>query len=411
MILGKHVVALAAALALASPGQARAQQAMEFEPVPPESVTAAERRSPSQIRSAIRQAVRKAPVDQPPAIPAPPALPGASGVPESRRGDVVRIGSDIHIQEGQVVDGDVFALQGDIRVDGHVKGNVAATGGDVVLGPTARVDGDVMCIGGRLEEEPGARVGGQRVTALRGPRERPAHRVHPEEWPHRRGAGLSFAFSWFLVSLLLAWGIPRFAPVRTGVALATLKREPGLSLLLGLLVVMLVVPSLVAMALLVVILCITIIGIPLALGVMLAYALLLVVLALWGYVVGAIPVGERLSARTGGASDPARAALLGVLGISGLRLVAELFRFLPLFGWLGHLLWVIAALAGAVVTLMGAGALVRSKFGLGVGARWWPLFKPAPSPAPAPASAPGPGEGGSTPAAGGTTGEPSPSGV
>lgn len=191
---------------------------------------------------------------------------------------------------------------------------------------------------------------------------------------------MSFAFSWLLVSLLLAWGIARFAATRTTVALATLKREPGLSLLLGVGLVFLIVPSAVAMALVVAILCITIIGIPLALGVILAYAGLCVVLALWGYVVGAIPIGERLAARLGNDGNSlARAAVFGVLGLAGLRLVAELFHFLPLFGWFANLLWIVAALGTAALTMMGAGALIRSKFGQGVGARWWPLFKTAPS--------------------------------
>jgi hypothetical protein len=365
-----------------------AQEVMEFEPVPAESAVIE--------RDRVRQGRRVIP-------PVPPV------VPEARQGDIVRIGSDIHIQKDQVVEGDVFALRGDIRVDGHVRGDVAATGGDLHLGPTARVDGDVMCIGGVLEEDPGARVGGQRVTALHGGRRPRRIDVRPDrmDWEsHGRAGDLSAAFSWLLVSLLLAWAITRFASTRTSVALATLKQAPGMSLLLGVGLAFLLAPSVVAMALVVAILCITIIGIPLALGVILAYAVLLMVLVLWGYVVGAIPVGERLAVRLGkDASALSRVAMFGVLGIGGLKLLAELFHFLPLFGWFANLLWVVGFVASAVVTLMGAGALIRSKFGQGVDGRWWPLFNRAPRvPAvTAPESSPPP-----SPTPGGPPSEPSP---
>src|SRR5262249_21605712 len=122
-----------------------------------------------------RRPARSAAIPTPPAPDEPspaPTPPEEPDIHTTRSGDVMRIGSDIHIENGQVVEGDVFALQGDIRVDGHVKGNVASSGGDVYLGSTARVDGDVLCIGGQLHEENGASVGGQRVTALHGTRDR-----------------------------------------------------------------------------------------------------------------------------------------------------------------------------------------------------------------------------------------------
>jgi hypothetical protein len=399
------------------PRAACAEDVMRFEPVPAESVSAMERRRAE--RRTRDEARRDASVPEPPAGPdAPdaPEPPDAPDAPEySHAGDVVRIGSDIHIEKGQTVEGDVFALRGDIVVDGHVKGNVAATGGDVKLGSTARVDGDVMCIGGKLEEEDGARVGGQRVTALRGGRH--ARIIpHPDrdqdedrdwDWaPDRSVKHLSFAMSWLLVSLLLAWIIGKFAPNRTQVAVDSLKQEPGFTLAIGLGTVLLLVPSVVALALVVAVLCITIIGIPLALGVIVGYAGLLVVLALWGYIVGVMPIGQRVVGRMGRAATPVSMAIFGVLLVSGLRVVSQILHFIPFFGWFGKLLWVVAFLIGAVATLMGAGALLRTKFGRGRDSRWWPLFParqaasvpgteppsaPTAPPSPPPPSAP-PGE-------------------
>jgi len=374
-------------------GVAFAEDVMKFEPVPAESVTAMERRrAERRARDAERRAeeLRKAlpaPPDapEPPDVPEPPEPPEPPDADFSHAGDVVRIGSDIHIEKGQTVEGDVFALRGDIEVDGHVKGNVAATGGNVILGSTARVDGDVMCIGGKLEEASGARVGGQRVTALRGSGTR-ITRIHRrlgdhdfedsgfKLFPDRDVKHLTFAISWLLLMLAVAWGVGKFAPNRSQVALDTLRQEPGLTLGIGLGTILMLVPSVVALALVVAILCITIIGIPLALGALVAYAGLLVVLAIWGYVVGVMPIGQRAVQRLGRPVNPVMIAVFGVLLVSGLKVISEMLRFVPFFGWFGKLLWVVAFMIACVATLMGAGALLRTKFGQGRDARWWPLF-------------------------------------
>jgi cytoskeletal protein CcmA (bactofilin family) len=388
-------------------GVAEAQETMKFTPVPPESVESMERQRAE--RHAGHPSIPTPPTpgrpSEAPVAPEPPVIPEIS-----HAGDVVRIGSDIHIEKGQEVEGDVFALRGDIRVDGHVKGNVAATGGNVHLGSTARIDGDVMCIGGQLEEEDGARVGGQRVTALRGERRDEIRQVVREKIRHEMHdvGKLGFAISWLLVSLLVAWGIAKFAPVRTGVAVANLKGEPGLSLLLGLGVVLMLVPSVVALALVSAILCITIIGIPLGIGVWVVYAGLLVVLFCWGFVVGVVPLGERLSHRLGKPEGLMLAAVYGTLLLTGLRVMAEVFHFVPLFGWFGTLLWILVFLVTIVATLMGAGALLRTKFGQGPHGRWWPLF-PAHSPvSPAPQSVEPPPSAPPSPPPPAPSGEPSP---
>src|SRR5262245_16342119 len=233
---------------------AMAQDVMKFEEVSPESAAALEKQRAS-ARARTSERGRTADLRAAPDAPVPPVPPIP---PVSRSGDVVRIGSDIHIEENQVVDGDVFALQGDIRVDGHVKGNVATTGGDITLGSTARVDRDVMCIGGELHEEPGAIVGGQRVTALRGRegdrrfrfRDKVRERIHERlDEGGSHGRGFAFAFSWMIVTVLVAWSLARFIPGRTGVALQTLRNEPGASLLVGLAIILLLIPSIVALAL------------------------------------------------------------------------------------------------------------------------------------------------------------------
>ena len=375
--------------------EAVAQEVMKFEEISPESAAALEKgRTTTRARSGAAPAVP--PVPPMPDVPEVPAIP-----PVSRAGDVVRIGSDIHIEENQVVDGDVFALQGDIEVDGHVKGNVATTGGNVHLGSTARVDGDVMCIGGSLTEESGAVVGGQRVTALRGEgriRDRVRERIHERlEGDRSGGGGVGFSLSWLICTLLVGWLFARFAPGRTGVALAMLRNEPGGSLMVGFVVVLLLIPSVVALALAVAVLCITIVGIPLALLLMPAYALGLALLFLWGFTLGATVVGDRFASSLGGPGSLVRSTVMGILVVSGMLVASSILHFLPFFGWIAGLLWVLGFVTLGLATMAGAGALVRSKFGQGPGGRWWPPFpRPASSPPAAPV-VPGPAAGAAAP--------------
>ena len=392
----RYLSFLLAAAAVLVPAVCAAEETMKFEPVSRESAQALERRHVHVGPSG----TTVDDVPEPPEPPEPPAIPEVS-----RGGDVVRIGSDIHIERGQVVEGDVFTLRGDITVDGHVKGNVATTGGDVHLGPTAKVDGDVMCIGGELTEESGAVVLGQRVTALRGGkfsrsyiRDRIRggieHRI--EERTHEHGAAIGFSLSWLLFAMLLAWLITKIAPTRTAVALEALRDRPGTSLGVGFLMLLLLGPSVVALALAMAVLCITIIGIPLALLLAPAYCLLLVLLVWWGFVLGATVVGQQMIGRwpslSGGASSLRRHAVIGALGITGMLFAAAILRFIPFFGWVSTLLWVLGWVSFGFITTAGAGALLRSKFGLGPQGRWWPPFAPGPQPVPAtvPPAAPPP---------------------
>src|SRR5262249_1984207 len=107
---------------------ARAAETLRFRSVPPESETMVERRIAR---------TRHQPADpteaETPTPPEPPTSPEEPGVIVRRSGDVMRVGSDIHVQQGEVVKGDVTALKGDVIVDGHVEGNVVSMFGDVYL--------------------------------------------------------------------------------------------------------------------------------------------------------------------------------------------------------------------------------------------------------------------------------------
>ena len=404
---------------------AAAQEVLEFKPVSPESAAKIEGQKPVRRRSAA-----SAPsVPQTPAVPGVPSVPAPPIPPEppisiGKSGNIMRVGSDIHIETDQVVVGDVMAVGGDVTVDGHVEGDVVSMGGDVYVHAGGRVDGDVVCMGGELHEDEGAVIGGQRVTASRHGKHARARRMVEDGVSH----GFAGPMVWMLITLGMGWAFAGLAPGRTGRALEVLKREPGTSAVTGILAAMLTVPSIVALCLLVALLCITIIGIPLALGALFGYFAFLGVLWMWGYVIGAAAIGEAITRRRGaaamlgappaqapgvsgsawpdtggamgaqamppataGGSGLTRAALSGVLVISGAGLLGSLFHRVGL-GPLGTLLTVFSWLAFSGVTLIGAGAWLRAELKAGTLSRLWGARRKASAPVAAAASAP---EGGS----------------
>src|SRR5215467_12250314 len=101
---------------------------------------------------------------EPPAPPQPPAFPRFERRRGRRDGDQVRIGSSVTVGEGEVVDGDVVAIGGNVRIDGDVRGDAVAVGGVMTLGPKAQVANNVVVVGGPLRRDPGARIGGRVQT-------------------------------------------------------------------------------------------------------------------------------------------------------------------------------------------------------------------------------------------------------
>ena len=178
----------------------------------------------------------------------------------------VNIGGDITIEADERVSDPVVAVGGSVTVLGHVDDDVVAVGGSVHLGPKAVVRGDVTSVGGRIEQSHGAVIRGH-VNEIRfGP---PNFHFHPGIFLGPL-VGWDMFSGWFrLVGTLLRLGIvlilvfmavlaaPRVVE-RIGERAA---REPWMSGFTGLLAQLLFVPVLV---LSVVVLAVSIIGIPLA---------------------------------------------------------------------------------------------------------------------------------------------------
>jgi hypothetical protein len=337
------------------------------------------------------------------AIPASPEAPEPPEPPDlhvNHSHDIVRFGGSIHVNPDEVITGNVVAIGGSVRVEGQVQGDVVAIGGPITLEPQARVDGDVVSVGGEVHRSSGSIVGGQVVTTGRIP------------------GGMLFAVPVLglvghavkamailvamLFLMLVAWALVSWLPEQSRASLAALRERPAHALGLGLVAWMLILPSLIALVLVVVILCITIIGIPLALLVLLGYGVAVAALGFWGYAVGAAALGERVAkGLRREAGTVTRAALWGVGTLGVLIAVGHLFRGLGLLGgWAGGLLEFVGRVVAVIVLTMGAGALLLTQVAGGAASRWWSRARGRGAPAPQAAAAPAPGGGVTGPGSG-----------
>jgi len=297
----------------------------------------------------------------PAAAPTPPTPPAplvaaAMPAPAGRIDDVLTFGGDANVRAGQDVR-DVVTMGGDARIDGRAFGNVVTMGGDADVGGT--VVGDVVTMGGDIRVRPGGVVhgrvqtmggevvredgagGGSAGVALSVPG---AVDERSFTWSHEGGhdssgvfayvvetaeAGLRYALL-FLGALLFAF----FAPERFGRLHQAVRRAPLRSLAGG-------PVGMTAAGLLTIVLCITILGLPVAFGLGLtAFVAACAGLATVGHLLGmALPLA---------ALEDKPVVRLGA-GILVLFLVTRV----PVFGWLAFL----------VALTIGIGAVVLTRFG------------------------------------------------
>ena len=256
--------------------------------------------------------------------------------PEDRATTVVVVGDDAVI--AGTVEQNVVVLGGRAEISGVVQGNVVVVDGTLDLGPGARIGRDVTLVRSEIVQAPDATVGGV---------------VN-----HRTGLGWAWGAAWlFWVSttvFVIASGLI-FAAVggrQLAGAAGVLTSKAGGSLLTALLL-WIVLPRLAVLAM------ITVIGIPLGLGV-----LIFVLPALWflGYLVagaglgGLLVRGRRALAHV---EHPYAAAALGLL-------LLQLLGFVP---WIGAFLVVFAGFLGA-----GALALRSWRLARGAGTGGAPLI-------------------------------------
>lgn len=297
------------------------------------------------------------------------------------------VGEDLHIESGEVVQGDATVTDGDMIVDGEVRGNVVVVqgdayingkvtgdvsvmGGDAILAAGSSVSGNVLVlVGGKIEREAGASVGGEvssvdfpllPINDTVGLPSQNQVSLHSEQFSGMFGtlgrvALLVVMLGLSLVLVLFVLGFALVVPHRLQVSTATLDAAPGSSVAVGLIVAFLLWP---VFAIVGMILTLTVVGIVLVPVVAIVVALAL----MFGLANVSLWLGKRVyeSVRheTGPLHATQRVMLETLLGL-GVVLAATLFPTLLLPGWISSLLWLLVYLAACI----GLGAGVMSRFG------------------------------------------------
>lgn len=260
----------------------------------------------------------------------------------------------------------IVVFGGDATIDGHTDDDVVVIGGTLRLGPKAVVGGDVVTVGGEAVIDPAATVRGTIDTAV-------VDMPHVDwglGWPVWRETGWNWRGWWpfaalsatvlrlslvLMVSLLLTVVAPEW--VRTMGVRASSALSSGL---LGAAAEILLVPALIVV---VVVLAISIVGIPL-LGAI-PFALALGALA-WtgGFAAVAACLGAWLrGSRIATSSSLVTDLLIGFVAISGLTIVAHVIAVGG--GWMTPLGWMTRAAGMAVEYVawtIGLGAALSGRF-------------------------------------------------
>ena len=260
-----------------------------------------------------------------------PAAGAAAAADGDGDGDRIVLVGDVLVDRDETA-GDIVVVDGDVTIRGMVTGDVVVVDGDITIRGT--VEGDVVAVSGLATLGRRGRIGGDLVYADETPVQTPGSQVAGDVEKFEIGDASVFAAigAWIAITLsmlLLGLVLLLIAP-RAGDAVARTGRERTLvSALVGLLAFFLL--PVIAIGL-----CVTIIGLPL--GIVLL--LLIVPLYAIGYLTTAHVLGSRIVKKGG--------ILAFVAGI----VILQLLVLIPFVG----------GLVGFVATLFGLGVLLLTLF-------------------------------------------------
>lgn len=241
------------------------------------------------------------------------------------------------------VGGDLFIGGGEIRIDGPVGGDVRVGGGRLIVGPNARIAGDLAYRADQVVIDPQAVIQGQRI-------ELPADTRWDKDDAPSAGEAAGMGVVWAVLMALggavavtvLSALLPRLMDEAAGAVTARPLPALGVGFL-----------AFIAAPFLIILLMVTLIGIPLGL---IAGALFLAALALSVSTV-AWAVAGLLRGRVGKRSGPVGGFGRFVWSLAAFALIG-LLGAIPFVGWL---LWIVVYVIGMGGVLIGARtALSRS---------------------------------------------------
>src|SRR5688500_12143238 len=95
------------------------------------------------------------------ALPPPvPPVPESGPRRERRGNEIVRFGADVTVDRDEIVE-EVVVIGGNATINGEVDGELTVIGGNATLGPEAIIRDDVAIVGGTLNRAPGSVIEGR----------------------------------------------------------------------------------------------------------------------------------------------------------------------------------------------------------------------------------------------------------
>jgi len=297
------------------------------------------------------------------------------------------------VPRGKVVDGDVVVPFGDALVEGEVMGDVTVGKGNLVLAEGGVIHGDAVVNGGGQLLNHGGRVYGEmrvnsdddegdgaameaaaRDEAARGPDAAEHIRIRGGGWlgSIREGAeGLVSTLTLALILCLIGAGLVFYALPQLERVSGTIRRDAGRSAAVGIAANFLSLPAFVVGL---VVLVVTIIGIPLLLLYVPLFWVALSAAAAFGVVAMAHAIGERTAEQSGSFGAARRNAYSYTFTGIGMLLAplfaAHLLELTGFLGWLGDLVELLGALILWAAATVGFGAVVLTRAGTRPGWPW-----------------------------------------
>ncbi len=284
-----------------------------------------------------------------------PAAFAADPVRSAGRGAIVSVNGSVDVPAGQTIDaivvvdgtatiegaaGSIVVVHGTATLTGATVRELVVVDGAAILGAGTVVTGDVATLRGTITADPAAVVQG-RMTTLDASLAGLAVLMIPLIIVLTVGFGLAMIAAGLLVAA--------FGARQVRAAGELISRRPGQVLVAG-------IAGSVVLPLLAGLLVMTVVGAPIGLAVLFG---VLPVLALAGWLVAAIWVGEWLIAKSRGAHEsgrPYRAAVLGVIVLAIAGLLPLVSGLATLFGFGALLLAAWGTLRPEPVAVAGLGA-------------------------------------------------------
>jgi len=262
---------------------------------------------------------------------------------ERLEGSLLVIGGTATIANESDLNGDIVLVGGTISVRGQVNGDIVAIGGAVNLESYADINGGITLLGGNLNRSPLAKISGniseQSPEIFNFNSNKPGNIILPFVPTQKPLTKLLNTLLEALAMAVLAVIIGLLLPNQLKRVSDTVIREPLVAGGVGVLTI--IVAPIVLMLLM-----ITVLLIPVSLLGM----IVLILAVFYGFVAVGYEIGQRIAALLKTSWSPSISAGIGVLLLS---LVTGYATFIPCIGML----------IGIIVSIIGLGAVIISRFG------------------------------------------------